>query len=130
MKRSSQKLDYNNNDLIKSSLNISINEFSNFHDDYINTTNIINLNKNSSLINNHIVMNDQVKINLEIGEKHLSDKNETDDTDDNENDAELNKSKKIFTHSDYKKDFNNILFLLFLYFLQGNFLKIFQILFF
>lgn len=130
MKRSSQKLDYNNNDLIKSSLNISINEFSNFHDDYINTTNIINLNKNSPLINNHIVMNDQVKINLEIGEKHLSDKNETDDTDDNENDAELNKSKKIFTHSDYKKDFNNILFLLFLYFLQGNFLKIFQILFF
>lgn len=125
MKRSSQKLDYNNNDLIKSSLNISINEFSNFHDDYINTTNIINLNKNSPLINNHIVMNDQVKINLEIGEKHLSDKNETDDTDDNENDAELNKSKKIFTHSDYKKDFNNILFLLFLYFLQGNFSKIF-----
>ena len=125
MKRSSQKLDYNNNDLIKSSLNISINEFSNFHDDYINTTNIINLNKNSPLINNHIVMNDQVKINLDIGEKHLSDKNETDDTDDNENDAELNKPKKIFTHSDYKKDFNNILFLLFLYFLQGNFSKIF-----
>jgi hypothetical protein len=124
MKRSSQKLDYNKNDLNKlnaSSLNISINEFSNFHDDYINTTNIINLNKNSSLNNNHIMMNDQVKINLEIGEKHLSDKNETDDTDDNENDAELNKSKKIFTHSDYKKDFNNILFLLFLYFLQGNF---------